>query len=218
MRSHETSSIRRKAAPVASLIEILFSILCINNSRWRLLEVQSFAPSPTLTSITLSKQAHQHHYTIHHNINLHASNDNSDTSSSSSSYNDDNEEDNAILNELKDKKKETYGTDIPQTDELQQAAKDAENAFLAAMLEQSQQFKEIKSEQGGDAAVSEFRRRIQKGDEAQRLENEKNAAAAAVAALEDDDEGEMRFVQQLNESLVEEEEEPDNKEGKDAWQ
>lgn len=215
MRSHETSSPRRKAAPVASLI--FFSILCIiNNSRWRLLEVQSFAPSPpqTSTTKTLSKQAHHHHhhYTIHHNINLHASKDNSDASS----YNDDNEEDNAILNELRDKKKETYGTDIPQTDELQQAAKDAENAFLAAMLEQSQQFKDIKSEQGGDAAVSEFRRRIQKGDEAQRLENEKNAASAA-AALEDDDEGETRFVQQLNESSVEQEE-ADNKEGKDAWQ
>ena len=215
MRSHETSSPRRKAAPVASLIFI--SILCIiNNSRWPL-EVQSFAPSPPQTSITittLSKQAHaQRHYTIHH-INLHASKDNSDTSSSS--YNDDdNEEDNAILNELRDKKKETYGTDIPQTDELQQAAKDAENAFLAAMLEQSQQFKEIKSEQGGDAAVSEFRRRIQKGDEDQRMENEKNAAAAA-AALEDD-EGEESFVQQLDESL-EEENEAENKEGKDAWQ
>lgn len=215
MRLHETSSPRRKAAPVASLIFI--SILCIiNNSRW-LLEVQSFAPSPPQTSTittTLSKQAHaQQHYTIQHNINLHASKDNSDTSSS---YTDDNEEDNAILNELRDKKKETYGTDIPQTDELQQAAKDAENAFLAAMLEQSQQFKEIKSEQGGDAAVSEFRRRIQKGDEDQRLENEKNDAAAA-AALEDDDEGEESFVQQMNESL-EEENEAENKEGKDAWQ
>jgi hypothetical protein len=211
MRSHETSSPRRKAAPAASLIFI--SILCIiNNSRW-LLEAQPFAP-PTQTSTitTLSKQAHaQHHYTIHH-IRLHASKDNSDASS----YNDDNEEDNAILNELRDKKKETYGTDIPQTDELQQAAKNAENAFLAAMLEQSQQFKEIKSEQGGDAAVSEFRRRIQKGDEAQRLENEKNAAAAALE--DDDDKGETRFVQQLKESLVEEEEEADNKEGKDAWQ
>lgn len=158
----------------------------------------------------MSKQAH---CTIHH-IHLHASKDRPD----GDKYNDD-EEDNAILNELRDKKKETYGTDIPKTDELQQAAKNAENAFLAAMLEQSQQFKEIKSEQGGNAAVSEFRRRIQKGDEAQRLENEKNAAAAA--ALEDDKGEESvdktSFVQQMNESLVEEEE-ADNEEGKDAWQ
>ena len=76
-----------------------------------------------------------------------------------------------ILWELQNAKKEIYGADIPADEELKQAAINAEDAFLAEMLKQTQQFKQIKSEQGSDKAVEEFMKRMQDeqnpGDEAE---------------------------------------------------
>jgi hypothetical protein len=54
-----------------------------------------------------------------------------------------------------------YGADIPIDDEIKQATLNADNAFLAAMLEQTQQFNQIKSKQGSDRAVELFMCRIQ---------------------------------------------------------
>jgi len=54
-----------------------------------------------------------------------------------------------------------FGKDIPVNEELQRAAQNAENSFLSAMLEQTQQFKKIKQEEGSDRAVEAFMQRIQ---------------------------------------------------------
>jgi len=54
-----------------------------------------------------------------------------------------------------------FGKDIPVNEELQRAAQNAENSFLSAMLEQTQQFKKIKQEEGSDRAVEVFMQRIQ---------------------------------------------------------
>mmetsp|Transcript_11412 Transcript_11412/g.16861 ORF Transcript_11412/g.16861 Transcript_11412/m.16861 type:complete len:201 (-) Transcript_11412:232-834(-) len=180
-------------------------ILCIMSCKL-LVGVHAFAPLTPLKQTCIVY--------IHQNLSfnritcLHASI--GDDPENDTSYDDD--ESDALLNELRDKKKKAFGKEIPSNDELQQAAKNAENAFLAAMLEQSQTFKEIKSEKGGDAAVSEFRRRIQEGDEAQRLEDAKKAAAEESGEESMD---KKWFVQQMEEGIMEEiEEESDD----DSWQ
>jgi hypothetical protein len=66
-----------------------------------------------------------------------------------------------LIRELRETKKQMYGADIPIDDEIKQATLNAENEFLAAMLEQTQQFNQIKSEQGSDRAVELFMCRIQ---------------------------------------------------------
>ncbi|KAL3801927.1 hypothetical protein HJC23_010271 [Cyclotella cryptica] len=79
-----------------------------------------------------------------------------------SSGNEDNSSDHEeMLRELRETKRQIYGADIPMDDEIKQATINAENAFLAAMLEQTQQFNRIKSEQGSDRAVELFMNRIQ---------------------------------------------------------
>ena len=143
-------------------------MLCMSRCKL-LLEVRAFTPLPLKN--TCIAYRYQHRLTNEIAL-LHASMD--DDSENDTSYDDD--ENDALLNELRDKKKEAFGADIPTNEELQQAAKNAENAFLAAMLEQTQKFKEIKTEKGGDAAVSEFTRRIQEEDEAQRLEDAEAAS------------------------------------------
>ena len=45
------------------------------------------------------------------------------------------ENDESLLDELRNTKKDLFGTYIPTNDELQDAAANAENAFLAARLE-----------------------------------------------------------------------------------
>jgi hypothetical protein len=189
MSTNHLASSRKRAGAIAS-------ILCIISCK-NLPGVHAFT---TPSKQTYFVHIHQHLCTNHNIIRLRASKDDDSEK--------DDEENNALLNELRDKKKETFGTDIPLNDELQQAAKNSENAFLAAMLEQTQSFKEIKSEKGGDAAVSEFRRRIQEGDEAQRLEDANNAAQAEVSI------DKKWFVQQMEEGMKESEEGIDD----DSWQ
>lgn len=82
-----------------------------------------------------------------------------------------------MLDELRGKKKDLFGADIPSTDELKDAARDAEDAFLAAMLEQTKQFRRIKTEEGSEKAVDVFMEKIQRGDERSRLEDEKSMEA-----------------------------------------
>jgi len=183
----------RKRATSPSLATII--ILCIISCKL-LVGVHAFAPQPLKQTCIVYN--HQNR-SFNHITRLHASIDDVDD-----------DESDALLNELRDKKKDAFGKDIPSSDELEQAAKNAENSFLAAMLEQSQTFKEIKSEKGGDAAVSEFRRRIQEGDEAQRLEDAK--AAAEESGEESMDK--KWFVQQMEEGIMEEVEE----EIEDDWQ
>lgn len=65
-------------------------------------------------------------------------------------------------------KKEMFGRDIPCNDELVTAAQNSENDFLAAMLEQTQQFQQIKLEMGSERACEVFMERIQAEDEADR--------------------------------------------------
>jgi len=185
---------QRKRATSPSLATI---ILCIMSCKL-FVGVHAFAPQPSKQTCILHRPQN---LPFNHITRLHASIDDVDD-----------DESDALLNELRDKKKKAFGKEIPSNDELQQAAKNAENAFLAAMLEQSQTFKEIKSEKGGDAAVSEFRRRIQEGDEAQRLEDAKKAAAEESGEESMD---KKWFVQQMEEGIMEEiEEESDD----DYWQ
>ena len=75
-----------------------------------------------------------------------------------------NSDDDDMFREIQDIKKEMYGTDIPLDEELQQSTLNAENAFLAAMLEQTSQFKRIKSQLGSDRAVEIFMDRIKEED------------------------------------------------------
>ena len=115
-------------------------------------------------------------------------------------YIDSNDEDNALLNELRQQAQQKLGADIPNTDEFKDAAKAAENDFLAAMLEQSNKFKEIKSNEGSDKAVEVFMDKIQKSDE---------EAAAAMRRSEGND-------SQVD--VNSEEEEKDDSIGNDVWQ
>mmetsp|Transcript_27126 Transcript_27126/g.40984 ORF Transcript_27126/g.40984 Transcript_27126/m.40984 type:complete len:198 (+) Transcript_27126:89-682(+) len=183
----------RKGTTSPSLATI---ILCIISCKL-LVGVHAFAPQPSKQTCIVQRPQN---LSFNHITRLHASIDDVDD-----------DESDALLNELRDKKNKAFGKDIPSSDELEQAAKNAENAFLAAMLEQSQTFKEIKSEKGGDAAVSEFRRRIQEGDEAQRLEDAKAAAEESGEQSMD----KKWFVQQMEEGIMEEiEEEIED----DSWQ
>lgn len=178
------------------------ALACIIISCKLLLRVHAFTPQSKQIYIV---HRHQHLSKNHHIISLDASIDD-DSEENDTSYDDN--ENSELLNELRDKKK-AFGKDLPINDEFQQAAKDSENAFLAAMLEESQNFKEIKSEKGSDAAVSEFRQRIQEGDESQRLEDATNNAASEEGLMD-----KKWFVQQMEEGMEETEEENDD----DAWQ
>jgi hypothetical protein len=88
--------------------------------------------------------------------------------------NNDDEDDDEIYNknneslhyELNMVKKDMFGMEIPSNDELMAAAQNSENDFLAAMLEQTQQFQQIKLELGSERACQVFMERIQAEDEA----------------------------------------------------
>ena len=67
--------------------------------------------------------------------------------------------------ELSVMKRDMFGMDIPSNDELMAAAQNSENDFLAAMLEQTQQFQQIKVEEGSERACQVFMERIQAEDE-----------------------------------------------------
>ena len=112
---------------------------------------------------------------------------------------DNNDEDNALLNELRQQAQAKLGADIPNTDEFKEAAKAAENDFLAAMLEESNKFKEIKSNEGSDKACEVFMDKIQKSDE---------EAATAMRRSEGNSQVDVNS----------EEEEKDDSIGNDVWQ
>ena len=199
MDNNGVLSLRNRATAFAS-------ILCCMYTCKLLPEVHAFtSPRPLKQTCIVNRRQHHSTNTI---TLLHASI--GDDSESDTSYEGDDDDD-ALLNELRDKKKQAFGKDIPSNYELQQAAKNAENAFLAAMLEQTQTFKEIKSEKGVDAAVLEFRKRIQEGDEAQRLEDA-NAASEESGEKSTDKEW---FVQQMEEGIMELSEEENSN---DSWQ
>ena len=100
-----------------------------------------------------------------HGVFLYSQNNNSPGETGrGDEYNDD--ENDSLLDELRNTKKDLFGTDITHTQELQDAAQNSENAFLAAMLEQTQQFQQIKSNEGSEKAIDTFMGRIQEEDEA----------------------------------------------------
>ena len=86
-----------------------------------------------------------------------------------------------------------FGTDIPIDEELRQSAINAENAFLEAMLEQTSQFKQLKSELGSDRAVEMFMGRIQEAD-AQRDETSQN--------VKDDPSWDQDFVEKIKKQQI----------------
>ena len=195
MCSNSVLSSRNRAATALG-----FVMLCMNRCKLLLLlEVRAFTPLPLENTCIACRYRHRCTNEI---ALLHASID--DDSENDTSYDDD--ENDALLNELRDKKKEAFGADIPSNEELQQAAKNAENAFLAAMLEQTQKFKEIKTEKGGDAAGSEFTRRIQE-EEAQRLED---ADAASKVSGEESMDAKL-LVQQMEKGITEDSEEEEDR-------
>lgn len=121
--------------------------------------------------------------------------------------NDDDENDESLLDELRNTKNDLFGADIPSNDELQNAAQDAENAFLAAMLEQTQQFRRIKSEKGSDGAVEVFMERIQEEDEAGRMLEGKVAGDGGGARAGGEESIDRKwFVQQMQDENDENEE------------
>eukprot|EP00956_Cyclotella_meneghiniana_P008024 scaffold10683_cov94-Cyclotella_meneghiniana.AAC.8 len=98
-----------------------------------------------------------------------------------------------LLRELQMTKKSMFGTDIPIDEELRQSAINAENAFVEAMLEQTSQFKQLKSELGSDRAVEMFMGRIQEAD-AQRDETSQN--------VKDDPSWDQDFVEKIKKSQI----------------
>ncbi len=122
-----------------------------------------------------------------------------------------------LMQELRYAKCENFGKDIPVNEELQRAAQHAENAFLSAMLEQTQQFRQIKHEEGSDRAVEAFMQRIQ---------DEQNPAHDAPSR----DEGDMNGRDDVKDSIankwfvqrMQEEQNPsvdaEHDEFDDAWQ
>ena len=117
-----------------------------------------FVPSKSATKLT----------SIRHAISLY-----SRKGSPNDGRDDLSEDDENLLEELRSTKKELFGADIPPTEELQDAAQNSEDAFLAAMLEQTQQFQRIKSEEGSEKAIEVFMERIQEADEASKLEDQR---------------------------------------------
>lgn len=77
-----------------------------------------------------------------------------------------------LLDELRRTKKDLFGAKIPLNQELEGAAQNAEDAFLAAMLKQTQQFQQIKSKEGSEKAIDAFMERIQEADEDRKLEED----------------------------------------------
>jgi len=98
-------------------------------------------------------------------------NDDDESSSESSSSSSD-----PLTSEFQSIKNDRYGTVIPTAlpqpdrDDLQAAASNAENSFLAAMIEQRSQFQKIKSQEGSGKAVEVFKELIQRSDEEGRRE------------------------------------------------
>lgn len=101
-------------------------------------------------------------------------------------------EDDELIKELRETKRDMYGVDIPITDELWESTQNAENEFLAAMLVQSREFKQIKREQGSERAMEIFMERI-------KAEENPVAEEAILQSDEDEDDKGSRFVEKMYE-------------------
>lgn len=97
-------------------------------------------------------------------------------------------DDSELFKSLQDTKRSMYGEDIPIDDELRQSTLNAENAFLAALLEQTSQFRQLKSEHGSDRAVEIFMERIKE---------EENPGDDMIEEANDDTGA--RFVERMHE-------------------
>jgi len=132
------------------------------------LRTESFINPSTRHQYYYSSSTPIHHPSLsyHDNTILYSQNKSeNEDDNSDDDYIDDNDEDNALLNELRQQAQKKLGADIPNTDEFKEAAKAAENDFLAAMLEESNKFKEIKSNEGSEEACKVFMEEIQQSDE-----------------------------------------------------
>jgi hypothetical protein len=98
-------------------------------------------------------------------------------------------DDSELFQSLQDTKRSMFGENMPLDDELKQSTLNAENAFLAAMLEQTSQFRQLKSEHGSDRAVEIFMERIKQ---------EENPGYDGVEEENDDDTG-TKFVEKMHE-------------------
>jgi len=174
------------------------------------LRTESFINPSTRHQYYYSSSTPIHHPSLsyHDTIILYSQNKSEHEEDDSDDDNiDSNDEDNALLNELRQQAQQKLGADIPNTDEFQEAAKAAENDFLAAMLEESNKFKEIKSNEGSEKACEIFMKAIQKSDE--------EAAAAMRRSEGNDSQVDISQVDVIN---SEEEEEKDDNIGNDDWQ
>jgi hypothetical protein len=97
-----------------------------------------------------------------------------------------------LIKELRETKRDMYGVDIPITDELWESTQNAENEFLAAMLVQSSEFKQIKREQGSERAMEIFMERI-------KAEENPVAEEDILQSDEDEDDKGSRFVEKMYE-------------------
>ncbi|KAL3761260.1 hypothetical protein ACHAWU_007421 [Discostella pseudostelligera] len=162
--------------------------------------------------------------------------DDEDISSSSSSSNNNSEIDDSNNNdllyyELNKIKQDMFGTNIPSNDELTTAAQNSEADFLAAMLEQTQQFQQIKLNEGSERACEVFMERIQAEDEADRDStgvgkfSDRIESAEQGDAIESDDSGfeedTMWYEQeifQVDETTIKISKEIDVTDGNNFWQ
>jgi hypothetical protein len=133
--------------------------------------------------------------------------------------------------ELNKIKQDMFGTNIPSNDELTTAAQNSEADFLAAMLEQTQQFQQIKLNEGSERACEIFMERIQAEDEADRDSSGVGKCSNRIESEEQDDaiesddsgfeEDTMWYEQeifQVDETTMEISKEIDVTDGNNFWQ
>lgn len=154
--------------------------------------------------------------------------DDDDISSNNNEIDDNN---NRLYYELHKIKQDMFGTNIPSNDELTTAAQNSEADFLAAMLEQTQQFQQIKLNEGSERACEVFMERIQAEDEANRDSTgvgkfrDRIESAEQGDAIESDDSGfeedTMWYEQeifQVDETTIKMSKEIDVTDGNNFWQ
>mmetsp|Transcript_11070 Transcript_11070/g.15593 ORF Transcript_11070/g.15593 Transcript_11070/m.15593 type:complete len:169 (-) Transcript_11070:9805-10311(-) len=81
------------------------------------------------------------------------------------------EEEDEFYHDLRKAKKDLLGADIPP-EQLKQSAEYAENEFLKAMKEATEEFQTVKEEMGSEAACDLFLGKIRKEDERREREEE----------------------------------------------
>jgi hypothetical protein len=70
-----------------------------------------------------------------------------------------------LLNELRNARRDMFGTDVPSNDDLRAAARNSECEFLDAMRTQTEIFHRMKDDVGSDGACEAFMERIREADE-----------------------------------------------------